>query len=63
MAHHGPPDIISKRWTLVLIITLVIIFLAFLFNTQRDAVFGILNYGSWKYHHRSIINLLHFNEL
>ncbi len=45
MAHHGPPDIISKRWTLVLVITLVIIFLAFLFNTQRDAVFGILNYG------------------
>lgn len=44
MAHHGP-DPLAKRWMLAVVITSVIILLSFLYNTQRDAVFGIVNNG------------------
>ena len=44
MASHAP-DIFSKRWMLAVIIFSVIILLSLLYNTQKDAVLGVLNNG------------------
>lgn len=44
MAHHGP-DPFAKKWMLAVVIASVIILLSFLYNTQKEAVLGILNNG------------------